>query len=250
MKGNKDMTLRLADVCVRVRGAGEQVRRLCSRFEAAGEKPDIKIRIARRDVELERKISTIPVTEDWQYESLALHRKFSRAAADFGVLMFHASVVAVDGRAFAFTAPSGTGKSTHALLWYKLLGRRAVMVNDDKPFVRVSPDGSVTVYGSPWTGKHRRGSNVAFPLAAICFVRRSETNAVSPLDPAAAFPLLVRQIFVPADGKKGKRAMDSLSALLRLPLFTLDCNMDISAAQTAFDTLKGVTAWNANTINH
>ena len=44
-----------------------------------------------------------------------------RRVADYLVgrntLMFHGSTVSVDGSAYLFTAPCGTGKSTHTRLW-------------------------------------------------------------------------------------------------------------------------------------
>ena len=51
-------------------------------------------------------------------------------------IMLHSSCVVVDDKAYLFTARSGTGKSTHTRLWCQLFGDRAVMVNDDKPFLR------------------------------------------------------------------------------------------------------------------
>ena len=50
---------------------------------------------------------------------------------------------------FADSIDSGTGKSTHARLWRETFGDRAVMVNDDKPLLRITKDG-VIAYGTPW----------------------------------------------------------------------------------------------------
>ena len=65
-----------------------------------------------------------------------------------------------------FTAPSGTGKSTHARLWREAFGERVVMINDDKPLLLVRPEG-VTVYGTPFRGKHGLGGDRSAPLRAI-----------------------------------------------------------------------------------
>ena len=80
-----------------------------------------------------------------------IYRKIADALVDDGVILYHGSVIAVDGQGYLFTAKSGTGKSTHTALWRELFGERAVMVNDDKPLLRVKDD-QVTVYGTPWNG--------------------------------------------------------------------------------------------------
>lgn len=52
--------------------------------------------------------------------------------------MIHGSAISVGREGYLFTAKGGTGKSSHARLWRELLGDRAVMMNDGKPFIRVS----------------------------------------------------------------------------------------------------------------
>ena len=86
-------------------------------------------------------------------ERAVIQRRVAEALLERNVLMMHGSTVAVDGQAYLFTAACGTGKSTHTRLWREAFGSRAVMVNDDKPFLKVT-GGSVLAYGSPWTGKH------------------------------------------------------------------------------------------------
>lgn len=64
----------------------------------------------------------------------------------------HGAVVAWKDQGYLFTAPSGTGKSTHLALWKKYLGDQAEVINGDKPFLKVMED-EVWVYGTPWAGK-------------------------------------------------------------------------------------------------
>ena len=72
-----------------------------------------------------------------ELEITAVCRLICEKMTDFNTILYHSSAIAVDGEAFLFTALSGTGKSTHTRLWRELLGERAVMVNDDKPMLRV-----------------------------------------------------------------------------------------------------------------
>jgi serine kinase of HPr protein (carbohydrate metabolism regulator) len=69
----------------------------------------------------------------------------------YDTFLFHGSAIAVDGVGYLFTAKSGTGKSTHARLWRELLGARAVMVNDDKPLLRVTEGRSAAPPGTEST---------------------------------------------------------------------------------------------------
>ena len=129
-------------------------------------------------------------------ESLAVYRKLAHAMLEKNTLLFHGSAIAVDGQAVLFTAKSGTGKSTHTRLWREMLGDRAVMVNDDKPLLRITEDG-VLVCGTPWDGKHHLSTNCAVPLKAICILEQGDKNAIGAISPKEALPMLLQQSFHP-----------------------------------------------------
>ena len=60
----------------------------------------------------------------------------------------HSSAVAWNGRAYLFSAPCGTGKSTHRQMWQQLYGEdAAIAFNDDKPALRLLEDGKWYAYG-------------------------------------------------------------------------------------------------------
>ena len=110
-------------------------------------------------------------------ERTVIQEKIAEKLLEKDTLLLHGSTVAVDGQAYLFTAPCGTGKSTHTRLWREQFGGRAVMVNDDKAFLQLRRDG-VWVYGSPWTGKHGIGNNISVPLKGICFLQRGTNNKI------------------------------------------------------------------------
>ena len=168
----------------------------------------------------------------------ALQRKVTEALFDYDTLLFHGSVVAVDGEAYLFTAKSGTGKSTHTRFWREILGDRAVMVNDDKPFLRITPDG-VIACGSPWMGKHGLGANIQVPLKAICILERGEENRIAPISAQEALPMLLQQSQRPAQAKllpKYLQLIDQLSG--QVAFYHMDCNMDPNAAILAYETMS------------
>lgn len=149
----------------------------CSEYLVTGT-PDLSIAVQPADIAFEREKSRredlregIPVREfsDDCLETTAAYRKIADALLAYDILVFHGSAVAVDGVGYLFTAKSGTGKSTHTALWQTYFGERAVMINDDKPLLAVTAQG-VTVSGTPWNGKHFRGTNMSAPLRAICIL--------------------------------------------------------------------------------
>ena len=161
------------------------VQNQCMNYQGYGF-PSFVVHTTQSDIDFERKKSAredesegIPIRQfpDAYLETLAVYRKIAEKMPDYDTFLFHGSAIAVDGTAYLFTAKSGTGKSTHTRLWRELLGDRAVMVNDDKPLIRVNADGTAVAYGTPWDGKHRLSSNIAVPLRVICILNGLRTTA-------------------------------------------------------------------------
>ncbi|HNZ98830.1 hypothetical protein [Ruminococcus sp.] len=180
----------------------------------------------------------VQVYSDSYLEELAVYRKIAEKMPDFDTVLFHGSVVAVDGVGYLFTAKSGTGKSTHTRLWREYFGSRAVMVNDDKPLLRISESG-VTAFGTPYNGKHRLGANISVPLKAICILTRAAENSIVPISAAEAYPMLIQQIYRPSDMAKMQKTLTLADMLAeQTALYRLGCNMDISAAVTAYEGMR------------
>lgn len=206
-----------------------------------------RIRITQSDIDFEREKSAredikegIPIRRfsDAYLETLAVYRKIADCLLSCDTLLFHGSVIAVDGEGYLFTAKSGTGKSTHTRLWREYFGERAVMVNDDKPLLRIT-DSGVTVYGTPWDGKHRLSTNIAVPLKGICILTRNAKNHIEPVEPHAVYPLIVQQTnrSLSADGMK--HTLSLIDRMLHVvPVYRLGCNMDIEAARVAYEGMN------------
>lgn len=171
-------------------------------------------------------------------ERAAIQRKFAEALFDLNILLLHGSTIAVDGSAYLFTARSGTGKSTHTRLWRELFGSRAVMVNDDKPFLKFTAD-AIWACGAPWSGKHGLDSNISVPLKGICLLERGAENRISPLAQADVLAFLQKQCHIPADPSKLPRLQALLTELTqRIPLWHMSCTKDLQAARTAYSAMS------------
>lgn len=150
-------------------------------------------------------------------------------------MMLHASAVEYGGQAVCFSAPPGTGKSTHAERWARLFG--ASILNDDKPALRRT-GGVWRAYGTPWSGKEDLSQNRSAPLAAVCFLFRGEENALEPLTPTQALPLLLSQTPFRLHREDMDRLLVAADRLLReTKVFRLTCRNDDSAARFARDRL-------------
>ncbi len=172
-------------------------------------------------------------------ENSALHEALAEALTAYGVLLMHGSALCMDGRAYIFTAPSGTGKSTHARLWREAFGDRVWMINDDKPLLRLTEEGA-WVCGSPWDGKHHLSKNASAPLKAIARVRRSDRSRVEPMPRAEAFRCLYAQCYASRDPAVMQRILAMERRLLDTAAFyDLACSMEPEAALAAWEGLRG-----------
>ncbi|MBO7376582.1 MAG: hypothetical protein J6V01_05700 [Clostridia bacterium] len=242
MTENAPLLFRMAGLLISVRTLHDGMLRIGRNYLAAdtGLEPDISVVITQRDVDEERRRSPDGGSgfSDRYMETLAVCRRISERMPSFGRFLMHGSAIAADGEGFIFTAPSGTGKSTHARLWREMLGDRAVMINDDKPFVGAGEDG-VTVYGSPWNGKHRLGGNISAPLKAVCILGRAAENSIEEIGVSDALPVLIRQIYRPDDPMMLAATLtlaDRLASSVKL--FRLGCNMAPEAARVSYEMMK------------
>ena len=163
---------------------------------------------------------------------------FYKQLINFDGMMIHASAVVMDGRAYLFTAPCGTGKSTHTSLWLRAFGERAFILNDDKPAVRLE-DGAFYAYGTPWSGKTDRNVNCRVPLGGICILSRGERNVIERVGGRAAIVGIFSQTLHPKSEAYMDRVLKLLERLLeRVPIWQMQCNMDVEAALVSHEAMS------------
>lgn len=164
---------------------------------------------------------------------------FAFAGAYSGTLLIHASVVRYRGLAYAFTAKSGTGKSTQTANWLRSI-QGCDLMNDDNPVVRLA-DGRVTLYGSPWSGKTPCYRNISAPLGAVTQIVRGSENVCMPLSPLQAFGVLLSS----CSAMKWERALytalcDTVTAIVSTtPHYALRCTADPQSALVCQKRIAG-----------
>jgi hypothetical protein len=239
--------MEIAGTAVRVEHRFAFTKEYCREYLSA-RIPEFSVSVSKEDLEaeqvrlareaVEQGLKTRNFGDPFLERSVIQHR-----IADYLVnkdtVMLHGSTVAVDGRAYLFTAPCGTGKSTHTGLWRELLGRRAVMVNDDMPFLQVTPAG-VLAYGSPWSGKHGLANNVCMPLQGICLLHRGTVNSIVRSGAEDLTHVLREQVHVPEDKVLAQKTFSLLDAVTeQVPLWQMHCTRDLEAAQVAYAAMCG-----------
>ncbi len=237
----QSVVCRLADINVKINYPYPSFEKFAAGYLVAeGAPPDMEITVSAGDIAREREGADAGmVWPDAYLQTLAVYRKFCTAVAARGILLFHGSAVAAEGKAYIFAAPSGTGKSTHAALWRRVYGEKVRMINDDKPLLRFI-EGGIAVYGTPWNGKHRLGGNFSSPLGGICFLERGKENSIRPLSPREGFPRLLAQCFLPEEESAAAAALGLAQRLAReTPLHLLACNISEEAARLSYAALTG-----------
>lgn len=238
----KTFTIRLAGIDIGIQPMHAYIYEYCCKYLSDGA-PDFTVAANQADLDEERRRSEdedrcagIQVRHypDDYLETLAVYRKIASELLKRDILLYHGSCIAVDGVAYLFTAKSGTGKSTHVKLWQEHFGQRAVVVNDDKPLLAVTPEG-VIAYGTPWDGKHRRSSNIACPLKAVCILERSKTNVIKEISAKEGYTTLLQQTYRPSDPIALALTLQVLDRLLsQVEIFRLGCNMEPEAAVISY----------------
>ena len=162
---------------------------------------------------------------------------FSRELLKHNGTYLHSSAVLLDGKAYLFSANSGTGKSTHTEKWCRLFG--AKYLNDDKPALRLV-DGVWMAYGTPWSGKHDLSSPEGAPIGGIVLLKRGEENVMRPVSPADAVPYVMSQSLWRLSKEQMQSQLMLIDKLMRsVPIWELTCRNDDDAAILSHRVLRG-----------
>ncbi len=234
-------TIRMAEKNIQVNNKYDYIKDYCKNYIVNNAAPDFIVQVSDDEI-LAEKSEEYSSTMGY-LETLAVYRKICERLVDDNIILVHSSVLMVDGQAVMFLAPSGTGKSTHSRLWRQVYGERVTMINDDKPLVSVRTDNNgthLTVYGTPWCGKHGIETNTSAPVKAIFILKRSETNYTKKLSPKEAFPYIYRQIYHPNDEMLMKKILPlMLTFAQNVDIYELGCNMEEEAAKVAYRAAFG-----------
>lgn len=230
---------KIADIVFSAQLLYDFTRKMCKSYEYDGAR-SIEFEVIMTEKDIEQEMAITGGNSKPYSESLALYRKLcDYALKNADGIVFHSSAVMVDGNAYLFTAPSGTGKSTHAKLWREMLGDRAVMINDDKPMVRYV-DGAFYAYGTPWSGKHRIDNDCKAKIKAICLIRQAKENSIRKASTNEALVAILNQTIRPSEQADMDKLLFILGEMLKsVDLYVLQCNVSKEAAELSYKIMSG-----------
>lgn len=241
-------TMEIAGLVTRVQPMFVTTREYCRDYLSDID-ADFFVEVTEDDLAYEQKMLDLEAVEEGLkfrkfsnpfLERASIQRKIAYELLNRDTVLLHGSTVGLDGNAYLFTAPCGTGKSTHTRLWREAFGSRTVMVNDDKTFLRITPSG-VLAFGSPWSGKHGLATNICLPLRGICFLSRGKENVLQPELPEEAMPEMLHQCLIPEDAAGANQAHELLKRLAQVvPLWKLECTKDQEAAHGSYRAMSEV----------
>ena len=247
----ESFTMEIAGLVVCVQPLFQSTREYCKPY-LTDKIPEFFVNVTEEDLTfqqirleqeaIEEGLKTRKFTEPFLERATIQHRVADQLLCR-NTLMLHGSTVSVDGRAYLFTAPCKTGKSTHTRLWRERFGPRAIMVNDDMPFLQITSD-RVLAYGSPWCGKHGLDTNMCVPLQGICFLHRGKENVIRRIEPECGIAALRRQMHTPADVSLLQSARSLVEMLVeKVPLWEMYCNTEPDAARISYLAMRGDGAY-------
>lgn len=233
--------LKIADVVFGVIPNYKACKSFCEKFLYEGDKePEFIIKIEKSDIEREQNLAGEESFSQPYLETLALNRLLAeRFLRNYNAMLFHCSAIKYKNGAYLFTAPSGTGKSTHVSYWKRLLGEKAVIINDDKPIIR-KIDNKFYVYGSPWNGKHNLGENVRAELKAVCTLTRAKENYITEISAIESVKTIMGQTLRPSETENVIKLINLVEGVATCcPQYKLGCNLSPESAKVSFSAMTG-----------
>lgn len=246
-------TVKLADMYIQIESKYPDLKTFCKDYIVEGVTPDFSVSWNEDEIWAEKEHETTTNFSPTYLETLTALRKISEILPTYKRLLIHGAAITLDDKAYLFTAPSGTGKSTHIRLWKKYLGPRADIVNGDKPFISLDCNESGQmepyIYGTPWAGKERWQKNRRAPLGGICFLRRGKENKIRRLEPAECLGMLFNQVYLPKDALASQLTLELVDIMLQnVPLYLLECDISEDAVKCSFEGMTGLKYEKALTI--
>ena len=233
---------RIAEMNIAVQARYEETYRYMADFLTDSEEYELYIEptdeMIRHEAELGEEIHG---TAGSRYicEAVAILRVICDYIIDKSGFFLHCSCLKYKDEAIIFTAPSGTGKSTHAALWRRHFGDEVEMINDDKPLVR-EKDGRFIIYGTPWNGKHGIGANISAPIKSVVFLSQAPENKASAISPIEALTLILQQTVLPSDKAVLSKLLDMLGRMVEsVPMYRLGCTISDEAVTTIVEKIYG-----------
>ena len=234
-----NFNINIASLTVRLEGNQRETLEFCKDYLTDGEKVDILVSATDEEVDGEIALHACGGSRQY-YEKIYLYRQLAERLPEFDRFVFHGAAVKVGGKGFIFSAPPGTGKSTHVMLLKKYFGDKVTVINGDKPILKVDSDGA-TVCPCPWAGKEGWQTKEEAPLCGIILLGRGKVSSIKRIDPSKYLEQLVLQAYLPENSEMLLKTLELMDrATKNIPFYLLECDISRSAAEASFEVMSSI----------
>ena len=165
----------------------------------------------------------------------SLRTVFLYLAQKKGKIALHSSSILFEGKAWLFSAPSGTGKSTQAALWNQYMG--ADILNGDLNLLGLE-NGIPILYGIPWCGTSGISSTKRVPLGGIFFLKQAARDKIEFLSGDKKRLYFCHRLISPVwTSEQGERSLSLVDALADKLLL---CRLYATRERSAVDAVRAV----------
>lgn len=230
--------LKIADIPFEIDLNHKDVMRVIGSF-CTDDTPLFRLRVEPEEIETYKRSGTfVNGQTDADAEYSLLYPKISDKMLEYNRVGFHGTAFMWNGKAWIFTAASGTGKSTQYVLWKSLFSDEVSIINGDKPFLDFSDD-KIMVHTSPWAGKEQIWQMQKAELGGIIILEKSSVNCVEHVEPRKAAGMMYLQFMFSRTSVADVLKVCSLEErlLMNTPLWKLSNKGDAESAVLCHNTI-------------
>lgn len=226
--------IKIVDIVISIEANYIETRDFFSKF-LTKEKAIEYVKISKYEIEMFSK--KIPNFTKQMCEKAILKYYIDKIAVDYDAFPFHASAISYKGDGYVFTALSGVGKSTHVKIWKETFGKDVIIINDDRPYLKVVGN-RVYIYSHPQSGKHNLYNNTKCEVKIIGKIIRDDRNFIKRIPKSEMFPFLVQQTFTMDKPEITLKIVSLLKKVLNCTQFyEIHCNMDSDSANLIYNQI-------------
>ena len=230
-----DFCVNFSNLNIKINSKYDYVYNFCKEY-LSEDIPDFAVETTEEKIDKE--IASVDFDPSRGYaECVCIYREIAERLPEFNRCVFHGAVLEYNKKGFLFTAPSGTGKTTHIRLWKKFLGDKVEIVNGDKPILHIEEDG-VTAWATPYAGKEKYQNHSSVKLSGMCLIKRGKENRIERVNAGDYLIEIISQMYMPYEPAQSVKTLELLDNLLKsVPLYVLYCDISEEAFNTSYGAL-------------
>lgn len=236
----KNFLCKIAKILYRIEYKYSYIEKMFSDYIVDDDEIGEIVEISYTEEDIQRCYSMLTEEKSDAYiEYICILDKIAADLPSKNMLLMHGATIEYNGRAYVFTAPSGTGKSTHIALWKKYLKDKVQIINGDKPEISFT-ENEVLVHGAPWCGKEGWQINTSAPLAGVCLVKRGTENRISRINAGKNLEDFICQFYIGQGSEEMLKVIDLFAKMTeRVPFYQLECTISEEAVRCSFEAMTG-----------